>query len=657
MEPFTLSLRQRKLLNLIQNQTTHITGQALAKQLDVSPRTIRSDILEINRSLASCCDAKIAAERSKGYYLECTDQATFRELFKTDDLLLTREDRIRYLAFQLCLSEVPLNQYDLEDEMYVSKTTLENDIATLKKQYVQGPPLIKLIHDGDTWMFEEDEAKRRALLNHLFLSDWDYNATGNAYYSYHFLDDEVMNMIMTNTSRLLLKYNFQIEDSNLVTLNLSLAIMYYRILSGHSLPAQDVFHHDSKEIFALCEEIFESLEKSLSCIFPSQEKYAIYLHLCNSHLLDASKLNFKTVSKYFDSEILLMADAYLKLINQTFHIDFSSDEDFYITLLQYIRHLKTPGHTLNNSQGNPNLIRRTLLMESELAYLFQTISMTHMGYTLDETELLYLSLCVSGALEGYWTTHPDNRIRTVICCHLNLPAIWAIKRKILSAFDNYLHVTALMPINARSTYDFTDTDLVLTTVKKTITDNPGTRTLQISPDVTAHDRSEIQQFIFDTRLKSLFKKERRTLAGLLPDAYWHEDLQVVGRFPIIEYLAQDFINDKLVSSDYLVDLLRRESTYTYGFQPGALFLYSLVPAKKTQLSIATLKHRILWNSSKIRVIIMACFAPSEETLLLKLLHEIYINHNNLDYFRKERSKSDLLQFFSHKMPEFELNDN
>lgn len=644
MESITLSLRQRKLLNHIRNQTTHITGQALAKQLNVSPRTVRSDIVEINRSLAFC-NAKISAKRSTGYYLECTDIAAFQEMFKTDDLLLTREDRIRYLAFQLCLSDISLNQYDLEDEMHVSKTTLENDIRTLKKQYVLAPPHIELLHDGDTWAFEKSESKRRALLNHMFHTDWDYNTTGNAYYSYHFLDVDLLNRIMKITGQLLLKYDFQIEDANLVTLNLSLAIMYYRMLSGHTLPETDGISHENEKIWHLCEEIFTSLEDFLSYSFPIQEKDEIYQHLCNSYLFDASKLNFQTVHHYFHANLLVMAETYLKLIDQIFHINFSADEDFYITLMQYLRHLETPGHIFT-TQGNPNLLRRNLLIESELAYLFQIIAAKYMGYFLDETDLLYLSLCLSGALEGYWTNHPEKRIRTVICCHLNLPAIWAIKRKVLCAFDNYVDVTALLPVSARATYNFGDTDLVLTTVRKEITDNPETRSLYISPDMTAQDRSKLQQLVSDMCLQSLFKEQKKSLALLLPHAYWHENLQATGRFPIIEYLAQDFILDSLVSSDFLEDLLRRESIYTYGFQPGALFLYSLVPAKKTQLSVATLKHRILWHSNKIRVIIMACFEPSEKPLLLKLLQEIYIDHNNLNYFRKEHSKAELLQFFS-----------
>lgn len=646
MEMITLSLRQRKLLNLIQNQTSYITGQALAKQLNVSPRTIRSDIVEINHVLTAC-GASISAERSKGYYLECPDMPSFLEQFKTDDLFLTREDRIRYLAFQLCLSDIPLDQYDLEEEMYVSKTTLGNDIAALKRLYVLSEPYIQLNHTGDTWEFEHDESKRRAILNRLFQSDWDYNATGNAYYSYQFLDAEIMNLIMQITARHLYNYHFQIEDANLVALNLALAIMYYRMLSGHVLNESSLLSDKNDTISSLCQDIFESMEEAFSCVFPPSEKDAIYQHLCSSYLLNAEELTFDTISSHFEPLIIEMTDCYLEQINTSFHIDFSTDEDFYITLIQFLRYLKMPGHILN-AQGNANLLRRNLLVESEIAYLIQPIALKYLGYYLDETELLYLALCISGAIEGYWANHPENRIRTVICCHLNLTAIWAIKRKALGAFGNYINITALIPVNARSACNFRNTDLVLTTVKKKITDNPSTQILRISPDMLPEDYMRIQKLVSDTCLQFLFKDQHHSLSSLLPDAYWHENISESDRFEIIESMSGDFIRDGLVSQTFAEDILRRESTYTYGFQPGALFLYSLEPAKKTQLSVATLRHRILWNSSKIRVIIMACFAPCEEPLLLKLLQEIYVEHDNMEYFRKERSKDELLEFFSEK---------
>ena len=64
MDKLNLTLRQRKLLHMMQDQTTYITGNELAKQLNVSPRTIRSDVVEINRNIRPY-QAEILSERRK----------------------------------------------------------------------------------------------------------------------------------------------------------------------------------------------------------------------------------------------------------------------------------------------------------------------------------------------------------------------------------------------------------------------------------------------------------------------------------------------------------------------------------------------------------------------------------------------------------------
>ena len=48
MDTLGLSLRQKKLLHFLRGSQTFTTGNALARQLGVSSRTIRSDVAEIN---------------------------------------------------------------------------------------------------------------------------------------------------------------------------------------------------------------------------------------------------------------------------------------------------------------------------------------------------------------------------------------------------------------------------------------------------------------------------------------------------------------------------------------------------------------------------------------------------------------------------------
>ena len=58
-------------------------------------------------------------------------------------------------------------------------------------KYVLSEPYIKLEQKKDNLSFEENEKKRRDILNHLFHEDWNYNTSGNTYYGYNFLNKDI----------------------------------------------------------------------------------------------------------------------------------------------------------------------------------------------------------------------------------------------------------------------------------------------------------------------------------------------------------------------------------------------------------------------------------------------------------------------------------
>ena len=144
MASLNLTLRQRKLLHTIQNRKDMITGQELAGLLNASARTIRSDVVMINHELKPY-GASIESIRSKGYFFTAEDPDSIRKLNRIETAFFTREDRIRTLALELCIAEEPLSCFDLEDEMFISHTTLENDIRLLRLRYMMNGPRIRII--------------------------------------------------------------------------------------------------------------------------------------------------------------------------------------------------------------------------------------------------------------------------------------------------------------------------------------------------------------------------------------------------------------------------------------------------------------------------------------------------------------------------------
>ena len=117
MNDLSLSLRQRKLIHYLQQKNSvYTTGEELAGHLHVSARTIRNDINELNQSLTDT-GVQITSKRSSGYLLESDDEQHLEKLSQSSNSFLSRDERVRHIAFRLCLSDTPINLYDLEDEM------------------------------------------------------------------------------------------------------------------------------------------------------------------------------------------------------------------------------------------------------------------------------------------------------------------------------------------------------------------------------------------------------------------------------------------------------------------------------------------------------------------------------------------------------------
>lgn len=643
MSDFTLSLRQRKLIHHLQFQKNYTTGEQLAEHLHVSARTIRNEVTAINQLLDGF-GVRIASKRSLGYLLEAESLEDLKQLSLGSDSFLSRDERVRYIAFQLCLSDVPLDLYDLEDEMYISRTTLEHDLDALRKTYILPHPHISFQRHKNHISFEKDERKRRIILNRLFTENWNYHSRGNAYYQYQYLDEQVVNTIMKEISLYMTRYSIQLEDINMVTLDLAISIMYYRISSGHILTAPGSTSYQDSTCIHAADELLDSLEQKLGCQFPKAERLDIYLLISCGKMIDASKLNFGTVELFFEPDVIAFTNAYIQLLFDTYCIDFSDNEDFYITILQYVRYLKLPLHYFNMVSTHSDITRSKFLIEFEMAFAIQPMALEFYGSYLDYTELLYLAFCISGALT--YANRIAPKLKTIIMCHLNLPAAWNLKHKILGRFEDYIDCKSLLPVYEKDNYDFSRIDLVITTADKEITEEPTCKTLVTSPFFTTIDQENLENHISRTHINRLYAANVPPMEQLFREAFWHERIQVDSPFSLIEFLAADFIQNGYVSADYLTSILRRESIMTFAFQPSIVLVYSVTPSSRTCLSIATLEHRIKWNTYKIRTVIMAAIKPKDATLIFRLINELYDPSLNPEEARFLKTREELVTYFN-----------
>ena len=647
MDKIFLLLRQRKLLYILQHRAGLITGAELARQLGATTRTIRNDVAAINRSMEPY-HIRISSFRGKGYQLIAEDSTVVQQLLQTETAFLTKEDRLRYLAFQLCLTDGAIPADELEDEMFISHGTLENDLQNLIDKYVLHGPKIKFQNKNNRISFEQDERKRRMILSELYYEHWNYNERSNAFYNYDFLDEARLDRIINLIPPILHRNGIRMEDSNLVNLNLACAIMLERIASGHVLPSALPVPGDddgSNTLAQAAAELADALERGFHCVLPQQERDELRTLIHSGKLLYSNDLNFRTARSIFDAVILDMADAYLEAIRRSFGIDFTGDEDFYITLLQLINYLQSPFRIFNNSAGNPEVLKRSLLTEMELAWLFQRVSLEYTGRFLSEAEILTFAQFMSGALEYQLHHRPETKLRSVICCHMPLAVAWAMKRKILGRFGHDITVTDIIPVNAKSAFDFSGTNLIFSTVRKPIVESPAVGVIVVSPQIGPEDIRKIETYVQQNQMLKIIPSSGAEITALIGTALWHEDMEFRDLAQAVNFSAEALVEAGTADTGLVSDIQRRLSLKFHVLEPGILFLPSTEPASETRLSIVLLKHRALLKKCKIRAIITASFRPEERPLIFSLTSFFHQINQTTKSFGEVRSKADFLSLF------------
>lgn len=639
MQLSDLSLRQRRLIYYLQNHSGYITGTTLANHLGVSSRTVRNEVTEINLLLAPHC-IQIEAKHGFGYFLNADDPSVLADLARSNVSFLTREDRIRHIITRLCLSDTSLDLYDLEDEMFISQTTLENDLSALRDYCSSFRPHIRLLREHNAICFEPNERKKRALLTRLFTENWNYNARGNTYYNYQFLEENVVNKIMKFTGSYTQEAGIFMDDINMVILNLSIAILYYRVKNGHFLNDAPTFECKDQLSIETGDRILDAVEEMFGTLFPAKERADIYLHISFSRLHDAEKLNFHTVSQYFDARVILITDQYLHMILETFHMNFFQDQDFYITLLQCIYFFSLPVSHFNPPDVPPEQFRTFFSVELEIAYLFQDMAKTYFGSYLDQTELFYLAFCLHGAVGYYLTSMP--KLNTVILCHLNLPACWYLKRQITSAHGTFLHIQALLPVYRKDTYDFSDTDLILTTVNKTIRKDLSGKTLHISPYFSREDSSVIDAYISGLLLNRMVFSDVPSIERLLEEADWLEDCTETEYQHVLDAMIARQVEAGNITDAFRESVLLRDRLLPYASGDSIAVIHALEPAQRTHLSVSVMRHRLRRNGFKLRFVLLLTIRP-EHTCILFRIYSL-LSHNRISEEEKNalKTRKDLI---------------
>ncbi|WP_017470391.1 BglG family transcription antiterminator [Amphibacillus jilinensis] len=591
-----MNTRQQHLLKELISEQKPITGDQLAKMIQVTSRTIRNDLKEIDRLLTTeDAGASINSVRGQGYQLDVLNEDKFKYFIRTvveidETVPVEPEDRVQYLVKKFLLSSEYLKIEQLADELYVSRSTLQNDLKDVKvileKYQLQ---LAKRPNYGLKLTGKEKKIRyaiSELLLRRTTVTTDEPNQQG------WLLPAEQMEVIHDIVLKRLKAVQLNLSDIALNNLVVHIAIACRRIRSEQyvELVNQDEADIRNKKEYQVAQMIIEDIETALNIAFPTVEISYVAMHLLGTKLF--LNKNGTDMRNNFDKEILLTAQQMVQRVEEQMQFGISDDQELYAAIAI---HLKPAIHRYKHHMNirNPMLeaIKVNYPVAFEAGVIASQVIEEVFKIEVDENEIGYIALHFGAAIErAKLQTKPK---RCLIVCTTGLGSSQLLLYKMRAKFGNQLTIVGATELHNLSQYDEDTIDFIVSTV-------PLPDTIQIPHVVisTLLGDSELAKIedMFDSNTHSII--ERYLDQDLV---YLNLDLKTPQQ--VIEFLGQELINKGYAKAGITESVMAREKAASTSYGNLVAIPHPLeAKSDRTFWTLATLTEPIDWQGYPVQFV-------------------------------------------------------
>ena len=397
-----------QILKLLLKNKECMTGDNLAVAIGVSSRTIRNDMKDLNRALEDH-GASVVSEIGQGYYLKIEDQEKFlafqnemeehkREKDFKNIIPSEPEDRVKYIISKLLLSTLngrkeKIEFFDLEEELFISTSTLKKDFRNIDK--VLKPYDLKTsITKKDGVKIVGDEAKiRYCISEYIFNSKGYFGIEENQFYQSIFKEQEIEKLreILLDVISV---YNLRLTDLAFKNVLIHSLIMLKRFARQKSVTYEenDIKAFEKKVEFECAQEIIKRIQKEFE-VDLGNEVYYLTQHLISSQrfLIDDPKEDYE-----YKNEI----EKILIKIKEETNIDLSDDKQLINGLAMHLSAaLQRMRFDMNIRNEFLDSIKNMYPLAFELAVIAGEIIEENFQFRTQENEIGFLAMHFGAALE------------------------------------------------------------------------------------------------------------------------------------------------------------------------------------------------------------------------------------------------------------------
>lgn len=596
--------KQEELINYLYTHNEKVTANILSKALNLSIRTIKSYIAELNMNYPS-----LISSSNRGYVI---DKVKANSLLQyKDDIPQDYESRCIYIIKKTLLEKQDyIDIFDLCEELFISYSTLKKDIYKMNTSFANFK--ITFSSENNKLHVGGSEQNKRKLISHVISEEVSGNFLNLTLLQESFPDYD-LDDACTLIKDICKQHHYYLNDFSCVNFILHVTIMVSRINHGnHIINNNELIQVTNKNDEKIAKELCLALEQVFNVSFNSSEILEIYILFKNN----ANYINDENenVSLLVSDEIIQITKNIIKNVDEHFFINLDSDN--FIT--PFMLHLKN----LKNRLIKNNLLKNPMLDSIKISCPTIYDISTFIAYQLtlsfhenvNEDEIAFIALHVGTEIERQ--KKEETKVSCLLLCPEYLNITSTLHKKIMMDFGDQL--TIQKSISFENEILGNNFDLLITTVP--VLESTNYFTVLLPPFPMSYEKNKI----LDAIIRIENTKKSQILTNNL-NFYFNEKLfysmnEDISKSAVINELAERMINLGYVEENFKEEIWKRETASSTAFMNIAIPHPMKMSAYKTSIGVVISHKGIDWgNQHFVNVVFMIAFNKIDN----KHFHALY----------------------------------
>lgn len=613
------------MFDALQSET--LPQDELAKRFAVSTRTVRADITALNEVLEHY-GAHFVHNRGFGYRLMIDDAERFRALQpqnrKTHLTPRTAHERVHYLLIRFLTSAFSLKLEDLADEWFVSRGTLQNDMAEVRERLNRYHLTIETKPRHGMKLFGTELSIRTCLTDLLFqlqLQDADNPLLRNEFLSIQAIPD-----LTEQLHELLDQYAVRLTDEGEQYLIFYCAVAIKRITDGY--PLSDFDAEDVDEAVKLASARLASELKLLSGKDISAAEEAYLRVNIAARRVQASQPSTSRPSEINADDEETLVDYILSYINAHYNYNLQGDKQLRSDLLT---HIKTMITRVKYQITIPNPLLSNIKQHYPMAYDVTLAAVSSWGkytpYSLNENEIGYLVLHIVVGLERHYNIGYQRHPQVMLVCDTGNSTTRMIQAQISRKYPQIV-MTQTISLRDYEVLDHIDEDFIISNSRLAEKNKP---VVVMSPFPTEYQLEQLGKLVLVDR----------TRPYMLEKFFDSNHFMIIGepmtQAQLFEKVCGELEAEGFVDADFYPSVVEREAIVSTMLGEGIALPHSLgLLAKKTVVVTLLAPNGIAWGDGEVAYVIFLLAISKTDYEEAMAIYDLFVT------FVRERSMSRLL---------------